>query len=216
MKKPRKKMDPPESENRIVGYARVSTREQTLDLQIDALKAAGVLDDNMHVEKVSAVSSKREALDNAIRELRPGDVFVVWRLDRLARNIRDLLARVDAIQAEGATFKSLTEAIDLATPAGKLMFTLLGAMAQFERDVTIERTKAGMAATVRRGTKLGRKKVMTAAKVAKGIAMLKEGYSKADVARALEVAPTTIANYFDVQVGPRGGVKIAVKREPEK
>jgi hypothetical protein len=109
----------PEPDIRIVGYARVSTRDQNLDMQIDALKEAGVMDDNLHVEKLSAAKKTRPMLDMAIKDLRPGDTFAVWRLDRLARSMRELYTRLDEIKAAGASFRSLTERFDFTSAAGQ-------------------------------------------------------------------------------------------------
>jgi len=152
----------------LVGYARVSTEDQSLELQTQALLKAGVLPDNMHVEKISGASAKRPALDLAIKDLRPGDTFMVWRLDRLARSVRQLYARLDQIYAKGAYFKSITESFDFGTVAGKLVLGVLALVAEFERQLTIERTSAGIAALkARKGKeyKWGRKLHMTPERV---------------------------------------------------
>jgi DNA invertase Pin-like site-specific DNA recombinase len=130
----------------LVGYARVSTEDQRLDLQLDALRAAGVLPDNLHVEKVSGASAKRPALDMAIKDLREGDTLVVWRLDRLARSMRQLYHRLDQIYAKRANFRSLTENFDFGTISGKFILGILGLVAEFERQIIAQRTKAGIAA----------------------------------------------------------------------
>ena len=152
----------------LVGYARVSTEDQSLELQTQALLKAGVLPDNMHVEKISGASAKRPALDLAIKDLREGDTFIVWRLDRLARSVRQLYARLDQIYAKGAYFKSITESFDFGTVAGKLVLGVLALVAEFERQLTIERTSAGIAALkARKGKeyKWGRKLHMTPERV---------------------------------------------------
>ena len=130
----------------LIGYARVSTEDQSLDLQTDALKAAGVKEANLHVEKVSGASPKRPALDYAIKGLRDGDTFVVWRLDRLARSMRQLYSRLDQIYAKGAYFRSLQENFDFGTVSGKLVLGVLGLVAEFERQIIAQRTSAGIAA----------------------------------------------------------------------
>ena len=130
----------------LVGYARVSTEDQRLDLQLDALKLAGVLDDNLHVEKVSGASAKRPALDLAIKDLREGDTLVVWRLDRLARSMRQLYQRLDQIYAKRAGFRSITENFDFGTVSGKFILGILGLVAEFERQIIAQRTAAGIAA----------------------------------------------------------------------
>lgn len=153
----------------LVGYARVSTAEQNLDLQIDALKKAGVRDDNVHVEKISGASAKRPALDLAIKDLRSGDTFVVWRLDRLARSMRQLYAYLDRIYAKGASFRSLQENFDFSTISGKFILGILGLVAEFERQIIAQRTQAGIAALkARKGKeyKWGRKVFMTPDRIA--------------------------------------------------
>ena len=152
----------------LVGYARVSTEDQSLELQTQALLKAGVLPDNLHVEKVSGASSKRPALDMAIKDLREGDTFLVWRLDRLARSVRQLYNRLDQIYAKGAHFRSITESFDFGTVAGKLVLGVLALVAEFERQLTIERTSAGIAALkARKGKeyKWGRDLYMTPERV---------------------------------------------------
>jgi DNA invertase Pin-like site-specific DNA recombinase len=152
----------------LVGYARVSTEDQSLDLQTDALTAAGVLPDNMHVEKISGASAKRPALDLAIKDLREGDTLVVWRLDRLARSMRQLYARLDQIYAKGAYFRSVTENFDFGTISGKLVLGVLGLVAEFERQLISQRTAAGIAALKsRKGAdhKWGRELYMTPERV---------------------------------------------------
>ena len=153
----------------LVGYARVSTEEQKLDLQLDALRAAGVLPDNLHVEKISGASSKRPFLDLAIKDLREGDTLVVWRLDRLARSMRQLYHRLDQIYAKGAYFRSITENFDFGTISGKLVLGVLGLVAEFERQLIAQRTTAGIAALKARkgrGYKWGRELYMTPERVA--------------------------------------------------
>lgn len=141
----------------LYGYARVSTVDQDLTLQIDALTAAGVPKSHIFKEEKSGRTMKRAQLQDLItRYLRPGDALVVWRLDRLGRTASGLLALVEELTKNDIKFISLQEGIDARTPAGKLMLTMLAAMAQFESDVNSERTKAGMAASRARGGKAGR------------------------------------------------------------
>lgn len=152
----------------LVGYARVSTEDQRLDLQLDALKAAGVCADNLHVEKVSGASVSRPSLDLAIMDLREGDTLVVWRLDRLARSMRQLYHRLDQIYAKGANFRSLTENFDFGTVSGKFILGILGLVAEFERQIIAQRTAAGIAALkARKGKnhKWGRELYMTRERV---------------------------------------------------
>lgn len=192
----------PEPDNTpyLIGYARVSTLEQRLDLQLDALRAAGVKEDNLHVEKVSATSRKRPALDLAIMDLRPGDTLVVWRLDRIARNMKDLYDRLDKVKEAGASFKSLTENFDFTSASGQLILGFLGLMAQFERQLTIERTKAGMRALADRGFILGAPKMMTPDMIKKAMALIrKPGGSVKKAAEKLDVAVSSIYGHIVVK-----------------
>jgi DNA invertase Pin-like site-specific DNA recombinase len=137
-----------------VGYARVSTDDQTTRLQLDALKVAGC--DPVFEESESGARRSRPQLDRALGELRPGDTLVVWKLDRLGRSLRDLLDVAEALRERYIALRSLTEHIDTSTAAGKMLYAVLGAVAQFERDVLRERTVAGMRAAKSRGEHIGR------------------------------------------------------------
>lgn len=201
----------PVNEEYLVGYARVSTEEQRLDLQIDALRAAGVREDNLHVEKVSGASSRRPALELAIKDLRPGDVFVVWRLDRLARNVRDLYRRLDEINEAGAGFRSLTEHFDFGTATGNLIIGILASVAEFERQIIAQRTAAGMQAAKDRGAKMGAATKFTAAKQTSCLAMLRAGKKVPAVARALKISKASIYAKFKVK---RNGGKVLITRRP--
>ena len=187
----------------LVGYARVSTEDQKLDLQTDALLAAGVLPDNLHVEKVSGASPKRPALDLAIMDLREGDTFVVWRLDRLARSMRQLYARLDQIYAKGAYFRSITENFDFGTISGKLVLGVLGLVAEFERQLIAQRTSAGIAALRERSKDKhwGRKLYMTPERVKQVGVLLNSGMSGPKVAKKLKVSTASIYGFWK-QVGP--------------
>lgn len=127
-----------------IGYARVSTRDQSTEQQVAALKAHGVDPDDIFVEKVSGVAKKRPRLEEAMAKADAGDVLVVWKLDRFGRSIHDLLTRLKTLEERGVGFVSLTDAIDTTTPAGRFMIHMLAAVAQFERDLISERTRAGM------------------------------------------------------------------------
>src|SRR5690348_6725177 len=137
-----------------IGYARVSTGEQTLDLQLDALTRAGC--GKVFTETASGATAERPVLTEALAYLRPGDVLVVWRLDRLGRSLQHLIAVVAELAARQIGFKSLSEQIDTTTSGGKLVFHVFGALAEFERDLIRERTQAGLAAARARGRKGGR------------------------------------------------------------
>ncbi|PZQ94876.1 MAG: DNA invertase [Cereibacter sphaeroides] len=138
----------------ILGYARVSTEDQSLDGQSDALMAAGAV--RIFADRISGTLRNRPELDRLLDQLRPGDVVVVTKYDRLARSLRDLLGIVDAVQAHGAEFRSLAEEIDTTTPAGRLIFHVFASIAQFERERIAERTREGLAAARRRGRIGGR------------------------------------------------------------
>src|ERR687886_736513 len=143
----------------LIGYARVSTDEQNLDLQLSALKQAGC--EQIYTDKVSGTKAVRPGLEKAFSHLRPGDTFVVWRLDRLGRSLRHLIDTVTELQDQEIGFKSVTEAIDTTTSGGKLVFHIFGALAEFEREIIRERTKAGLEAARARGRKGGPKHKLT-------------------------------------------------------
>jgi len=186
-----------ETENGVlIGYARVSTIEQKLDLQLDALKRAGVVESNIYVEKISGASKKRPALDRAIRALRPGDTLIVWRLDRLGRNLLDLLNRMQHLQKNKIAFRSLTESVDTSTIMGQLLLHILGAIAQFERQLTQERTNAGIRAHVERGGNHGRAPTFDKAEAER---MLRKRMIVKEVADALGVSRQTIANHWSAE-----------------
>lgn len=138
-----------------IGYCRISSADQSLDLQTDALKAAGC--EKLYSDTASGAKSSRPGLDRALDQLRPGDILVVWRLDRLGRSLKHLLSVVEDLNARGIGFMSLTESIDTTTSSGKLIFSIFGAIAEFERQIIRERTNAGLAAARARGRKGGRK-----------------------------------------------------------
>jgi DNA invertase Pin-like site-specific DNA recombinase len=143
----------------LIGYARVSTDEQNLDLQLSALKNAGC--EQTYTDKVSGTKANRPGLTEALSHLREGDTLVVWRLDRLGRSLRHLIDTVTDLQERGIEFKSITEAIDTRTSGGKLVFHIFGALAEFEREIIRERTKAGLSAARARGKNGGRPKALT-------------------------------------------------------
>lgn len=169
----------------VIGYARVSTDRQDAGLQTEALEGAGA--QRIFVDVVSGSAGVRPELAAAIDYLRPGDVLTVWRLDRLGRSLRDLIDQVRAIEDRGAGFRSLTEAIDTTTPSGRVMFHIFGALAEFERDLIRERTKAGLASAAAAGRRPGRPTVMTAERVETAVQLRAAGRSLDFIARALGV-----------------------------
>ena len=143
----------------LIGYARVSTHDQTLRLQHDALTAGGC--EKLFREKLSGTSTTLPAREKLLAFARKGDVVVVWKLDRLGRSLRDLIDVVNSLQDRGVGLRSLQEAIDTTTPAGKLTFHIFAALAEFERDMIRERTRAGLAAAHKRGVAIGRPRALT-------------------------------------------------------
>ena len=145
--------------NMLIGYARVSTDDQNLNLQRDALKKVGC--EQIYTDQVSGTKAKRPGLEQALSHLRAGDTLVVWRLDRLGRSLRHLIDTVTELQEKGIGFKSLTESIDTTTSGGKLVFHIFGALAEFEREIIRERTQAGLQSARARGRSGGRPKALT-------------------------------------------------------
>src|SRR4051812_7058295 len=143
----------------LIGYARISTDDQNLDLQRDALTKAGC--EQIYTDRVSGTKASRPGLTQALSHLRSGDTLVVWRLDRLGRSLRHLIDTVTDLQEKGVGFKSLTESIDTTTSGGRLVFNIFGALAEFEREIIRERTNAGLSAARARGRSGGRPKALT-------------------------------------------------------
>lgn len=180
---------------RLIGYARVSTEEQSLNLQLDALRKAGVEDHNLHTEKCSGVAKRRPGLEDAAADARPGDVFVVWKLDRVGRNLLDLLQFIKGLTDRGIGFRSLTEGIDTTTPAGVLILHVMGALAQFERDLIVQRTKAGTAAHRARGGTFGPARRLTNAQHRQMIELHKKGLSLEQIGKRFKVHKMTAWAY---------------------
>ena len=176
----------------IFGYARVSTDDQTLDAQLDALKEAGA--QRIFKEKVSGKTRERTELSKLLDQLRANDVVVVTKYDRLARSLRDLTEIVEQIREKGAGFRSLGEDIDTTTPAGRLVFHVFGSIAEFERERLVERTKEGLAAARKRGRVGGRRPVLNAdQKEAVRRMRDEEKRSLAEIARIFNVSKQTIS-----------------------
>ena len=175
----------------IIGYARVSSVEQNLELQRDALKAAGCED--IFEDKVSAANVERPEWGNAKRQLRKGDTLVVWRLDRLGRSLKHLIETIEDLDARGVGFRSLQENLDTTTSGGKLIFHIFGALAEFERELIKERTMAGLAAARARGRKGGRPRKLTAKQIAMARQLLMDPNQQVtEVAKMLGVARSTL------------------------
>jgi len=172
------------------GYARISTADQSADLQTDALKAAGC--DKIVSEQISGASAKRPKLDKLLAKLAVGDTLTVWRLDRLGRSLPHLIEVVRGLDEKGAHFQSVTEGIDTTTPQGRLTFHLMGALAEFERSLIVERTQAGLAAARKRGVKFGRPKALTKRQIEHAKTLVEAGERPAAVAASLGVDRTTL------------------------
>jgi DNA invertase Pin-like site-specific DNA recombinase len=181
----------------LIGYARVSTDDQTLDLQLDALAKAGCTPDKIYPDKISSGKADRPGLKQALDQLRPGDTLVVWRLDRLGRSLQELIGLINGIQAKGADFKSLTENMDTNTSGGKLVFHFFGALAEYERSIIRERTNAGLQAARARGRTGGRPKLEADAAKRKKVEMAKALYADKDneveeICKTLHISRSTL------------------------
>lgn len=176
----------------LMGYARISKADdQNPAAQIDALKAGGCT--RVFEEAASGGRWDRPELHRLLDQLRPDDVVVVWKLDRLSRSLKDLLLILERIEAAGAGFRSLTEVIDTTIPSGRMMMQMLGAFAEFERAMIRERTRSGLVAARERGRVGGRRPKMTAEQQMEAVDMVRSGRkSAADVARLFGVHPATI------------------------
>lgn len=174
-----------------IGYCRVSTSDQELDLQINALKEFGC--ERIYQEKVSTRKKTRAELEKALDALREGDSFVVWRLDRLGRDLKHLIGTIEKLKEEKIEFVSITEGIDTSSPAGELVFHVFASIAQFERSINSERTKAGIAAAKKRGVTLGRKPAMSSKEAKKAFQMLQaKTITKQEVAKYFGVSRPTL------------------------
>lgn len=175
----------------IIGYARVSTQDQNPQLQLDAL--SGVACEQVFHETATGTFRDRPELTACLRTLRKGDSLVVWKLDRLARSLKDLVEIVHDLNQRGVGFRSLTESIDTTSSGGRLVFHIFGALAEFEHSLIKERTIAGLAAARARGRKGGRKPALSPTDVRKAAAMLSDpNITKAEVARHFSVSRVTL------------------------
>ena len=174
-----------------IGYARVSTNDQTLALQRDALTAVGC--ERVFTDQgISGSAIKRPGLDRALKALQPGDTLVVWKLDRLGRSLSHLIQLMTQFGEREIGFESLTERIDTTSSAGRLVLHMAAVFSEFERSLITERTQAGIAAAKRRGVKLGRKPTLTPAQVAHARSLVEAGESPRRVAMTLRVCRTTL------------------------
>jgi DNA invertase Pin-like site-specific DNA recombinase len=189
----------------LIGYARVSTDEQNLDLQRDALLKAGVAIKDIYTDKVTGVKAERPGLTQALSHLREGDTLVVWRLDRLGRSLKHLIETVTKLKEQGVSFKSLTEDIDTSTATGNLVFQIFGALAEFERNLIKERTIAGLDAARARGRTGGRPRRNPASG---RVAMAKKLYRDRtlaipDILKTLNISKATLYRWVNAGAGNR-------------
>jgi DNA invertase Pin-like site-specific DNA recombinase len=182
----------------LIGYARVSTEDQNLDLQIVALESAGA--ERIFTDKMSGTRTDRPGLQEALSHARAGDTFMVWKLDRLGRGVKGLVDLVGHLEKQGVDFKSLTDSIDTSTPAGRFFFHVMASLAQMERELIQERTRAGLAAARVKGRVGGRKRLLTNGKMEAAKTLLAGGTPPKDVAQSLGVSVPTLYRWL-----PAGG-----------
>ena len=196
------------------GYARVSTLEQDAAMQLEALQRAGIEQERIVTDHASGTKQDRPGLNALLAQLKAGDVLTVWKLDRLGRSLSHLIAVVDELRRREIEFRSITEAIDTTTPAGTLLFNLVGAVAQFERDITAERTKAALAAARASGKPLGRPSrvnrhqyalihQMNAAGERQATIAATVGLSRAVVGRVIRGEIASLTRFDDLTEGPK-------------
>jgi DNA invertase Pin-like site-specific DNA recombinase len=173
----------------LIGYARISTADQNLDLQIDALRAAGC--EHICEDRLSGTLRSRPGLDKAIASLAAGDVLTVWKLDRLGRSLSHLVGLVDELGKRGIGFRSLTESIDTTSAGGRLLLHVMAALAEFERSIIVERTQAGIKAAKNRGTHCGRPSALSADQLRHARLALDAGEPARKVARLFNIGEST-------------------------
>lgn len=174
----------------LIGYARVSTSDQKLDLQKDALTAAGC--ERLYEDQISGLKKDRPGLQKALDHLREGDTLIVWKLDRLGRSVKDLIVFVESLEKRKIHFKSLTDQIDTTTPQGKFVFNIMASLAQMERELILERTRAGLNAARAKGRIGGRKRLMTQSKIDSAKSLLSQGTPAREVADNLGISIPTL------------------------
>ena len=193
----------------LLGYTRISKADggQTLDLQHDVLIAAGIKENHIYEDKMSGRHDKRPGLDSCLKALRHGDTLVVWKLDRLGRNLRHLIELIERLSADNIGLKVLTgqgAAIDTTRPEGKLVFGIFAALAEFERELIVERTRAGLTAARARGRIGGRPRKMTPSKIRMAMAAMSDPNAKAHlVAQELGITTTTLYDYINGDGTPK-------------
>ena len=184
----------------LIGYARVSTQDQNLELQREALIQAGCK--KIFEDKISGTRVNRPGLDKALEILREGDTLVVWKLDRLGRSVKQLVDMVGELHKQGIQFRSLTDSIDTATPSGRFFFHVMASLAEMERELIVERTRAGLEVARQLGRKGGRKPKMTESKVESAKKLLASGVPAKDVAKNLGVSVPTLYRWVPASAQP--------------
>jgi DNA invertase Pin-like site-specific DNA recombinase len=182
----------------LIGYARVSTCDQNLESQHEALKKAGC--DRIFEDKISGSRAERPGLKKLMEMLREGDTLVVWKLDRLGRSVKHLVDLVGELSGRGVHFRSLTDSIDTSTPSGRFFFHIMASLAQMERELTVERTRAGLETARLLGRKGGRKRQMTDSKIESAKKLLSSGVPPKDVAKNLGVSVPTLYRWVPASV----------------
>lgn len=182
------------------GYARVSTQDQNLGLQIEALTQAGC--EKIFDDKISGSRGERPGLTKALEMLRDGDTLAVWKLDRLGRSVKHLVDLVGDLHKRGVQFKSLTDSIDTGTPSGRFFFHVMASLAEMERELTVERTRAGLEVARQLGRKGGRKRQMTDSKIESARKLLANGIPPRDVAKNLGVSVPTLYRWIPAAANP--------------
>jgi DNA invertase Pin-like site-specific DNA recombinase len=173
-----------------IGYCRVSTDDQNPDLQLTALKRAGCK--RIFTDKASGATTKRPELAKCLKALNDGDILIVWKLDRLGRSLRDLITMLDDLKSGGIAFRSVTEAINTTTPTGRAMWQMIGILAELERSLISERTKAGRAAAISRGVKMGRKRSLSAQQVEHARKLIEGGEHPTIVSKSYKCSVSTL------------------------
>ena len=186
--------------NMFIGYARVSTQDQNLELQREALLKSGCK--KIYIDHVSGTRVDRVGLTKALEDLREEDTLVVWKLDRLGRSVKHLVDLVSQLHKRGIQFKSLTDAIDTSTPSGRFFFHIMASMAQMERELTVERTRAGLAIARQLGRIGGRKRQMTDSKIESAKKLLANNVPPRDVAKNLGVSVPTLYRWIPASTIP--------------
>jgi len=184
----------------LIGYARVSTQDQNLGLQVEALTKAGCR--KVFEDKISGSRAERPGLAKALEMLREDDTLVVWKLDRLGRSVKNLVDLVGELHQRGVQFKSLTDSIDTGTPSGRFFFHVMASLAEMERELAVERTRAGLEVARQLGRKGGRKRQMTESKIVSAKKLLANGVPPRDVAKNLGVSVPTLYRWIPASANP--------------